>query len=182
MRPIQYWRHGNAFHEIVFRLYVRPPEIERIATVRHLWSAKIRFAFTNSGLNERSSGMCRSKRITSGFKAAVIEIASAKLLASPSSFIAGSSSRKFLSVLRITSASSTTSTLTCWVRIGTDNLSFMAEVDHLGEIVYVQCCTLISYVGQATEHRAGDPDYSVEPRTTSVPLGLRRRWRCPGSR
>jgi hypothetical protein len=32
MRPIQYWRHGNAFHEIVFRLYVRP-EIERIATV-----------------------------------------------------------------------------------------------------------------------------------------------------
>jgi hypothetical protein len=33
MRPIQYWRHGNAFHEIVFRLYVRPPEIERIATV-----------------------------------------------------------------------------------------------------------------------------------------------------
>ena len=33
MRPIQYWRHGNAFHEIVFRLYVRPPEIEPIATV-----------------------------------------------------------------------------------------------------------------------------------------------------
>ena len=33
MRPIQYRRSGNAFHEIVFRLYVRPPEIERIATV-----------------------------------------------------------------------------------------------------------------------------------------------------
>jgi hypothetical protein len=32
--------------------------------------------------------MCRSKRITSGFKAAVIEIASTKLLASPNSFIA----------------------------------------------------------------------------------------------
>jgi hypothetical protein len=34
--------------------------------------------------------MCRSKRITSGFKAAVIEIASAKLLASPNTLIAGS--------------------------------------------------------------------------------------------
>ena len=48
--------------------------------------------------------MCRSKRITSGFKAAVIEIASAKLLASPNSFIAGSPFKKLLSVLRITSA------------------------------------------------------------------------------
>jgi hypothetical protein len=55
-----------------------------------------------------------------------MEIASAKFLASPKSFMPGSSSKKFLSVLRITAASSTTNKVTCWCGFDTDRLSLMA--------------------------------------------------------